>query len=536
MTKETKPNIIFGADARARLLKGINTLADSVKVTLGPQGRNVVIDVRRGLPRTTKDGVTVARHVHLKDPFENMGAKLMKEVAGRQNFNGGDGTTTATVLAQAILQEGIPMVVEGANAMDIKRGVDFSVERVLKELDKIKTPVETFEEISNVATVSANGEREIGDLIATAYEKLGRDGVVTVTDAKDMKTRLEIVEGLEVDAGLCSPYFYTDFARGVSDIDNPLILLYQKKLTNSGDLLPILNEVFSTGSALVIVAEEVDNETLALLIENKEKNGRQWIAVRSPDISPDERHEFYSDLAMITGATVIGGEVGLGLRDISLEHLGRCTRVKSKKESTIFVGGEGDQEAIEQQIEELRQNIKDSVEEETRSKISKRLARLVGGVAVIHVGGTTEVEVKERRDRVDDAVGATKAAMAEGIVIGGGCALYNIAFIPEEGTFDEYSEDFINGYYTLLHAIMKPAEQILMNAGVDLSVLDQVTSTYGYNAKTMKMENLLETGVIDPVKIVKNALQNAASVAGLILTTETLIVDPKQVEEEREDI
>lgn len=524
----TQENILFNEEAREKLLTGINVLADAVKSTLGPKGRNVVYDVKRGLPRTTKDGVTVAKHVELADVFENMGAKLLKEVAGRQNFNSGDGTTTATVLAQAILEAGIKAVKDGGNPMDIKRGIDSATTRVVEELEKLAKPVDTHEDILNIATISANSDHELGALIADGVSKVGRDGVVTVTESKTGETSLEIVEGLEITSGLASPYFMTDYSRMICEIDNPLILFYDGDLANIGPLMNLLEKIVSDGLPFVVIANNIAGEVLQTLVLNKREGGFRCAAIKAPSFGTTRR-EIMDDLALITGGTVISDDIGLGLKDVTLEHLGQVKQIKSTKDSTILIGGKGDQEVIEETSKNLREQIEEAKDAKKRDEIKRRLGRLSGGIAVIHVGGVTDVEVQERKDRVDDAIHATQAAIAEGIVIGGGNALLKVSN-KLLGNAKVGNSDIISGRDLLLHAIQVPYKQILENAGLDPIKFDMYKTPHeGVDAQTGEIVDMFQAGIIDPVKIVKNALQNAASVAGLLITTECVLTEvPKE--------
>ncbi len=529
--EKDKRNILFESEAREKLMEGINILANAVKCTLGPKGRNVVIDKKRGLPRTTKDGVTVAKHVELEDKFQNMGAKLMIEVAGRQNFKSGDGTTTATVLAQEILQKGLAEVNAGVNPMDLKRGIDKACLWIIDELKAKSKILETSEEISQVATISANGEKEIGNLIAQAVERVGREGVVTVDESKSMETSLEVLEGMEFLQGLVSPYFLTDFSRHVCELNKPLILLHDERLSNIAPLMPVLEAVVQAGRSLLVVAEEIDGEVLSTLVINKQKGGMQVAAVRAPGYGED-RKTFLEDLAVLTGATLVSKETGGRLEDFTLEHLGNADRVESSKNSTVIIGGGGDKKEISDRVEHLKKEAKEATTQEEREKLRARLGRLSGGVGVIHVGGVTEVEVKERKDRVDDAIHATRAAIESGILPGGGIALYKASQKDVTGLIqDSENNDQYRGMMILLNAVKKPFYQILMNAGYDVDSVLKNSNGFeksygeGFNAQTGKQVNLLEDGVVDPTKVVINALENAVSVAGILITTETIIAE-----------
>ena len=504
-------NIKFNEEAREKLVNGINVLADAVKATLGPKGRNVVYDVKHGLPRTTKDGVTVAKYVELEDPFENMGAKLMKEVAGRQNFKSGDGTTTATVLTQALINNAIESDVD---PVTIKKSYEECLEKSLDFLETLSKPVETQEEIKSVATISANNDSDLGELIAQAVETVGRDGVVTVSDSKTSETTLEIMEGLEIPSGLVSPYFITDMSRYVCEIENPLILFYDKELSNVAPLMPLLERVVSVGRSLVIMTPKISGETLITLITNKQQGGFQCAAVNAPGQGEIQR-EILQDLALITGGVFITGDLGLNLSDISVEHLGEVESFKSFKDSSIFINGKGNKEKIEEVAQNLRKKLGEVKTVQERDKIKARLGRLTGGVAVIHVGGATEVEIEERKDRVDDAIHATQAAIEEGIVAGGGLGLKEIARFLRSS-----SEEFDTGTMFFIESLEEPFYTIIENSGLASYEREYPN---GHNALTNKPENFLESGVIDPTKIVKTALQNAVSVAGLVITTECLL-------------
>jgi chaperonin GroEL len=529
--KEDKRNILFETEARKKLMEGIDILANAVKCTLGPKGRNVVIDKRKGLPRTTKDGVTVAKHVELKDKFQNMGAKLMIEVAGRQNFKSGDGTTTATVLAQAILHEGLKEVEAGANPMDLKRGIDMTTQWIVKQLEEKSIPIGTSEEISNVATISANSEREIGELIAKGYAKVGREGVITVDESKSMETSLEVLEGMEFLQGLVSPYFLTDYSRHVCEIDNPLIFVHDGKLSNIAPIMGLLEAVVRAGRGLFIVAEDIDGEVLSTLVINKQQGGMRVAAVRAPGFGED-RKIFLQDLAMLTGATIMSKELGGRLQDLTVEHLGQAAKVESSKNSTIIIGGKGNSALVAEKVEGLRKEIKEATQEHEREKLRARLGRLSGGVGVIHVGGVTEVEVKERKDRVDDAIHATRAALEEGILPGGGTALYRASISDVTDLYlSAENEDQRKGIMLMLKAVKSPLLQIARNAGYERPVIDTDENyNIGFNAQTGVKQDLVKAGVIDPTKVVRTALENAVSVAGILITTETIITEYEKEE------
>lgn len=528
---EDKRNILFEEEAREKLMEGIDTLANAVKCTLGPKGRNVVIDKKKGLPRTTKDGVTVAKHVELEDKFSNMGAKLMIEVAGRQNFKSGDGTTTATVLAQAILHKGIEAVNAGANPMDLKRGIDKAAVFLSQRLQERSTPIETYMEISNVGTISANGEREIGDFIAEGYDTVGREGVITVGESKSVDTKLEILEGMEFLQGLVSPYFINDYSRHVCEIDNPLILIYDKELSNIAQIMTILEAVVQTGRGILIIADDIEGEVLSTLVVNKQNAGFKVAAVRAPGVGNDKR-EFLDDLAILTGASFFNSDTGDRLEDLTLEDLGQADKIESSKNSTIIIGGKGSSEDIDRRIKTLKKDMEEASTQEERERIRARLGRLSGGVAVLHVGGATEVEVKERKDRVDDAIHATRAALEEGILPGGGTALYRASLEDASDlVFGLENEDQVKGIMLLLQAVKVPFKQIMINAGYDPSVVLEnekfVEDAYnvGFDSQVGKITNMVESGVIDPTKVVRTALENAVSVAGILITTETVITE-----------
>ncbi len=518
-----RDNIKFNKEARDKLVTGINILADAVKVTLGPKGRNVVYDIQGGLPRTTKDGVTVAKYVHLEDVFENMGAKLMKEVAGRQNFKSGDGTTTATVLAQAIVNNGLTLVDKGANPMDIKRGMDKALEDILFALTNLATPVETQEEIKSVATISANSETVLGELIADAVSAVGRDGVVTVDESKSMETTLEIVEGLEVTSGLVSPYFITDFSRNVCELKEPLILFYDREISNVAPLMSLLEAVIQAGRSLLIMSTKTTGEALQTLVVNKQQGGFQCACVNAPGYGEMSR-EVLEDLALITGGILVSEESGIELKDVTVDMLGSAEKIQAFKDSTIFIGGKGNKDNIEEIAVGLREDIEDADTSGDRDRLKRRLGRLTGGIAVIHVGGLTEVEVQERKDRVDDAIHATQAAIEEGIIAGGGSPLMYLSQVTFVNKGALPNRDQSNGYHLLLSSLEAPLKQIMSNSGYKLKKLP-ISPDVNYNAQTGKVENLIEAGIIDPVKITKTALQNAVSVAGLILTTDCVLTE-----------
>jgi chaperonin GroEL len=538
MNKQQQDNILFSKEARDKLMVGINILADAVKVTLGPKGRNVVYDVKNGLPRITKDGVTVAKYVKLKDPIEFMGAKLLKEVAGRQSFKSGDGTTTATVLAQAILKQGLKLVEEGYNPMDLKRGIDECAKNVIEILEKNAIPVTDFEQIKDIATISANSEEEVGRLIAEAVQKVGKDGPITVDESKTLETRLEIVEGLEITTGLVSPYFMTNFSRHVCELDNPLILFLDKTVNNVAPYMNLLEAVIKEGRSFLLVAPKVEGEMLSTLVLNKQDAGFPCAAITAPSYGETQK-EIMEDLALATGGVFITDDLGLRPDQIELSHLGSCEKVQAFKDNTIFIGGKGKKARIDEFCDKLREDLLGADNAEDRDRLKRRLGRLTGGIAVIHVGGLSDVEVGERKDRVDDAIHATQAALEEGILPGGGTALLSCSQLLMLEANPDGNDSFVFGYDLLREAITIPFTQIMSNAGVCVnSVLDnhekeysRVTgetgfwSNYGINAQTNKLVDLIQDGVVDPLKIVKSALLNAVSVAGILLTTETVMTD-----------
>lgn len=530
MTSEDNfKNVLFNEEAREALMRGIDTLANAVKCTLGPKGRNVVIDRKKGLPRTTKDGVTVAKHIELPCVFENMGAKLMKEVSGKQNFKSGDGTTTATVLAQSILTEGLEEVSNGANPMDIKRGIDKASQWLVDELKKESKEI-YLEEVSRVSTISANGEKLIGDLIGEGYSKVGREGVLTIAESKTSETSLEVLEGMEFLQGLVSPYFIND-PRNVCVLDNPLVLIYDQKLSNIAPLMNLLESVVQAGRSLLIVADEIENEVLHTLVVNKEQGGFQVAAVRAVGIGQDRR-DFLNDLSVLTGANLFNSDLGDTLENLTLDDLGSASRIESSKDSTIIIGGRYNEEALNNRLEGLRLEMESSNDSHERDKLRSRIGRLSGGVAVINVGGTTEIEVNERKDRVDDAIHASRAALEEGVLPGGGIAFFRLSF--KYCPIEFLNMDETKGYEILMDAIRSPLYQIVENAGEDIANVSMQIDLddpfeIGYNAQTDKIEDLLDSGVIDPTKVTRTALENAVSVAGILLTTETVVTEvPKE--------
>jgi chaperonin GroEL len=518
-------DVKFGADARQKMMKGVDILANAVKVTLGPKGRNVVLDKSFGAPRITKDGVTVAKDIELKDKFENMGAQMVREVASKANDMAGDGTTTATVLAQSIAQEGAKAVAAGMNPMDLKRGIDLAVEKIVENLKKQSKKISTTAEVAQVGTISANGEGDIGQMIAKAMERVGNEGVITVEEAKSLETELDVVEGMQFDRGYLSPYFITDGEKMKAEMESPYILIHEKKLTNLQDMLPILEKVVQSGKPLLIIAEDIEGEALATLVVNRLRAGLKVAAVKAPGFG-DRRKAMLEDIAILTNGTVISEDVGISLDAVTLDMLGTAKRVEITKENTTIVDGAGKRKDIEARCNQIRAQAEETTSDYDREKLQERLAKLAGGVAVIKVGGATEVEVKERKDRVDDAMHATRAAVEEGIVPGGGAALVKAMRVLDKLSGD--NDDQNVGINIVRRAIQAPARQIADNAGADGAVIvgklvEDKSDTNGYNAQTSKFENLIKAGVIDPTKVVRSAIQNAASVAGLLITTEAMV-------------
>ena len=520
-------DVKFGSDARTRMMEGVDILANAVKVTLGPKGRNVVLDKAFGAPRITKDGVTVAKDIELADKFQNMGAQMVREVASKANDTAGDGTTTATVLAQAIAQEGAKSVAAGMNPMDLKRGIDLAVDSVVASLEGLSQKITTSDEVAQVGTISSNGEVEIGKMIAEAMERVGNEGVITVEEAKSLATELDVVEGMQFDRGYLSPYFVTDAEKMRATLEDPYILLHEKKLSNLQDMLPILEKVVQSGRPLLIIAEDIEGEALATLVVNRLRGGLKVAAVKAPGFG-DRRKAMMEDIAILTNGSVISDEIGIKLDSVTLEMLGSAKRIEITKEETTIIDGMGAKEEIEARCNQIRAQADETSSDYDREKLQERLAKLAGGVAVIRVGGATEVEVKERKDRVDDAMHATRAAVQEGIVPGGGVAL--VKSIAALDGLKVANEDQKVGVNIIRQALQAPARQIANNAGVEGSVivgklLELTDKTTGYNAQTGEFEDLIKAGVIDPTKVVRSALQNAASVAGLLITTEAMVAD-----------
>ncbi|CAN7181685.1 Protein Cpn60 [Neorhizobium galegae bv. officinalis bv. officinalis str. HAMBI 1141] len=522
--------IKFGRTAREKMLRGVDILADAVKVTLGPKGRNVIIDKSFGAPRITKDGVSVAKEIELDDKFENMGAQMVREVASKTNDIAGDGTTTATVLAQAIVREGNKAVAAGMNPMDLKRGIDLAVADVVKDLQAKAKKISTSEEVAQVGTISANGDKQVGLDIAEAMQKVGNEGVITVEEAKTAETELEVVEGMQFDRGYLSPYFVTNPEKMVADLDDAFILLHEKKLSNLQAMLPVLEAVVQTGKPLLIIAEDVEGEALATLVVNKLRGGLKIAAVKAPGFG-DRRKAMLEDIAILTGGTVISEDLGIKLENVTLDMLGRTKKVSISKENTTIVDGAGSKADIEGRVGQIKAQIEETTSDYDREKLQERLAKLAGGVAVIRVGGSTEVEVKEKKDRIDDALNATRAAVQEGIVPGGGVALLRSSVkITAKGANDDQEA----GINIVRRALQSLVRQIAENAGDEASIvvgkiLEKNEDNYGYNAQTSEYGDMITMGIVDPLKVVRTALQNAASVASLLITTEAMIAElPKK--------
>ncbi|NRP87335.1 chaperonin GroEL [Rhizobium lusitanum] len=524
-------DVKFNTDARDRMLRGVDVLANAVKVTLGPKGRNVVIDKSFGAPRITKDGVTVAKEIELEDKFENMGAQMLREVASKTNDIAGDGTTTATVLAQAIVREGAKAVASGMNPMDLKRGIDVAVDAVVKELKTNARKISNNSEIAQVGTISANGDEEIGRYLAEAMEKVGNEGVITVEEAKTAETELEVVEGMQFDRGYLSPYFVTNQDRMRVEFEDPYILIHEKKLSNLQSMLPVLEAVVQSGKPLLIIAEDVEGEALATLVVNKLRGGLKIAAVKAPGFG-DRRKAMLEDIAILTGGTVISEDLGIKLENVTLTMLGRAKKVAIEKENTTIIDGVGSKAEIDGRVAQIRAQIEETTSDYDREKLQERLAKLAGGVAVIRVGGSTEVEVKEKKDRVDDALHATRAAVEEGILPGGGVAL--LRAVKALDNLSTANQDQRVGVEIVRRAIEAPVRQIAENAGAEGSVIvgklrEKTEFSYGWNAQTGEYGDLYAQGVIDPAKVVRTALQDAASVAGLLVTTEAMIAEkPKK--------
>ncbi|MES0383497.1 MAG: chaperonin GroEL, partial [Hyphomicrobium sp.] len=519
-------DVRFSVDARERMLRGVDILANAVKVTLGPKGRNVVLEKSFGAPRVTKDGVTVAKEIELEDRFENMGAQMVREVASKTNEIAGDGTTTATVLAQAIVREGLKAVAAGMNPMDLRRGIDKAVVQVVNDIEKRSKKIKNSEEIAQIGTISSNGEKDIGNMIAEAMQKVGNEGVITVEEAKSLDTELDVVEGMQFDRGYLSPYFVTNAEKMIVELEDPYILIHEKKLSNLQQLLPVLEAVVQSGKPLLIIAEEVEGEALATLVVNKLRGGLKVSAVKAPGFG-DRRKAMLEDIAVLTGGQTVSEDLGIKLENVTLEMLGRAKRVSITKDDTTIVDGSGKKKDIEARVGQIKAQIEETTSDYDREKLQERLAKLAGGVAVIRVGGATEVEVKERKDRVDDALNATRAAVEEGVVPGGGVVLLKAASnIDVKG--ENHDQDA--GIAIVKKALQSPIRQIAENAGVEGSivvgkVMETGGKSFGYDAQNDEYGDMLEKGIIDPAKVVRVALQDAASVAGLLLTTEAAVAE-----------
>jgi len=520
-------DVKFGTDARNRMLRGVNILADAVKVTLGPKGRNVVLDKSFGAPRITKDGVSVAKEIELEDKFENMGAQMVKEVASRTNDEAGDGTTTATVLAQAIVREGMKSVAAGMNPMDLKRGIDLATAKVVEAIKAASRPVNDSDEVAQVGTISANGEAEIGRQIADAMQKVGNEGVITVEENKGLETETDVVEGMQFDRGYLSPYFTTNTEKMTAELDDVMILLHEKKLSSLQPMVPLLESVIQSGKPLLIISEDVEGEALATLVVNKLRGGLKVAAVKAPGFG-DRRKAMLQDIAILTGGQVISEDLGMKLENVTIDMLGSAKRVTITKDTTTIIDGAGEKAEIEARVTQIRGQIEETTSDYDKEKLQERVAKLAGGVAVIRVGGMSEVEVKERKDRVDDALNATRAAVQEGVVVGGGVALVQ-AGKALDGLKGANSDQDV-GISIIRKALEAPLRQIAENSGVDGSVVagkirDSSDPTYGFNAQTEEYGDMFKFGVIDPAKVVRTALQDAASVAGLLITTEAMVAD-----------
>jgi chaperonin GroEL len=524
-------DVRFSSDARERLLRGVDILNNAVKVTLGPKGRNVILDRAYGAPRITKDGVTVAKEIELEDKFENMGAQMVREVASKTNDLAGDGTTTATVLAASIMREGLKLVAAGMNPMDLKRGIDIAVSAVVRDVEKRAKKVQSSEEIAQIGTIASNGDKSIGKMIADAMKKVGKEGVITVEEAKTAETALDVVEGMQFDRGYLSPYFITNAEKMVAELEDPYILIHEKKLSSLQPMLPILEAVAQTAKPLLIIAEDIEGEALATLVVNKLRGGLKVAAVKAPGFG-DRRKAMLEDIAILSGGTMIAEDLGIKLENVTLEMLGRAKRVRIDKENTTIIDGAGKKPDIQARIAQLKAQIEETTSDYDKEKLQERLAKLAGGVAVIRVGGSTEVEVKEKKDRVDDAMHATKAAVEEGIVPGGGVALLRAK--AAVGKLSDDNADVQSGINLVLKALEAPIRQIAENAGGEASVvvgkiLENKSQTFGFDAQTDQYVDMLAAGIVDPAKVVRVALQDAASVAGLMITTEATVADrPKK--------
>jgi chaperonin GroEL len=524
-------DVRFSSDARDKMLRGVDVLANAVRVTLGPKGRNVIIDKSFGAPRITKDGVTVAKEIELEDKFENMGAQMVREVASKTNDTAGDGTTTATVLAQAIVREGAKLVAAGMNPMDLKRGVDQAVAEAVKDIAKRSKKIKESSEVAQVGSIAANGDKSIGKMIADAMQKVGNEGVITVEEAKSLETELDVVEGMQFDRGYLSPYFITNAEKMLAELEDPYILIHEKKLSSLQPMLPVLEAVVQTGKPLLIIAEDIEGEALATLVVNKLRGGLKVAAVKAPGFG-DRRKAMLEDIAILTGGTMIAEDLGIKLENVTIQMLGRAKRVRIEKENTTIINGVGKKSDIEGRISQIKAQIEETTSDYDKEKLQERLAKLAGGVAVIRVGGATEVEVKEKKDRVDDALNATRAAVEEGIVPGGGVALLRAKIAVSKLRSENADEQA--GISIVLKALEAPIRQIAENAGNEGSIVvgkisDNKSQTYGFNAQTEEYVDMIEAGIVDPAKVVRTALQDAASVAGLLITTEAMIGDkPKK--------
>ena len=524
-------DVRFSSDARDRMLRGVDILNNAVKATLGPKGRNVVLDKSYGAPRITKDGVTVAKEIELEDKFENMGAQMVREVASKTSDNAGDGTTSATVLTASMIKEGLKLVAAGMNPMDLKRGIDMATTAVVKDIQGRAKKVQSSEEIAQVGTISANGDKTIGKMIADAMKKVGNEGVITVEEAKTAETELDVVEGMQFDRGYLSPYFITNAEKMVAELEDAFILIHEKKLSSLQPLLPILESIVQAGKPLLIVAEDIEGEALATLVVNKLRGGLKVAAVKAPGFG-DRRKAMLEDIAVLTAGTMIAEDLGIKLENVTLQMLGKAKRVRIEKENTTIIEGAGKKQEIEGRIAQIKAQIEDTKSDYDREKLQERLAKLAGGVAVIRVGGSTEVEVKEKKDRVDDAMHATKAAVEEGIVPGGGVALLRAK--AAIGKLSDENTDIQAGINIVLRALEAPIRQIVENAGVEGSIVvgkitENESQTYGFDAQTEQYVDMLSAGIVDPAKVVRVALQNAASIAGLMITTEAMVAEhPKK--------
>ena len=520
-------DVRFSTDARERLLRGVEVLNNAVKVTLGPKGRNVILDKSYGAPHITKDGVTVAKEIELADKFENMGAQMVREVASKTNDLAGDGTTTATVLAASIMREGLKLVAAGMNPMDLKRGVDIAVTAVVKDIERRAKKVQSSEEIAQVGTIAANGDKSIGEMIARAMKKVGAEGVISIEEAKTAETELDVVEGMQFDRGYLSPYFVTNAEKMIVELEDPYILIHEKKLSSLQTILPLLEAVVQAGKPLLIIAEDIDGEALATLVVNKLRGGLKVAAVKAPGFG-DRRKAMLEDIAVLSAGDLIAEDLGVKLEKVTLDMLGRAKRVRIDKDSTTIIDGAGKKSGIEARVAQIKAQIEETTSDYDKEKLQERLAKLAGGVAIIRVGGSTEVEVKEKKDRVDDAVNATKAAVAEGVVAGGGVALLRAK--SSVGKLSDANPDIQSGIDIVLKALEAPIRQIVENSGGEGSIvvgkiLSEKSQTYGYDAQTEQFVDMLAAGILDPAKVVRIALQDAASIAGLMITTEAMVAE-----------